>query len=79
MLNIHSVSFTSMPTKKSQPVLEIPPDIKRALAKSKVAKAKFEKMPPSHKREYLGYVLEAKKAETRTRRIEKMIAELEKE
>ncbi|MBI5080119.1 MAG: YdeI/OmpD-associated family protein [Chloroflexi bacterium] len=59
-------------------MLEIPPDIKKALAKSKAVKAKFEMMPPSHQKEYLGYVLEAKKAETRVRRIEKMIAELEK-
>jgi uncharacterized protein YdeI (YjbR/CyaY-like superfamily) len=67
-----------MPTKNPKPVLEIPPDVKKALAKSKAAKAKFEKMPPSHQREYLGYVLEAKKAETRARRIEKMIVMLEK-
>lgn len=64
--------------KKIQRALAIPSDIKKALVKSKTAKAKFEKMPPSHQKEYLKYVLEAKKAETRTRRIEKMIAELEK-
>ncbi len=72
-----SVSFHSMPKKKIQRVLAIPPDVKKALDKSKEAKAKFEKMPHSHQKEYLEYVLEAKKAETRARRIEKMIAELE--
>ena len=58
-------------------VLTIPPDIKKALAKSKLAKAKFEKMPYSHQKEYLGYVLEAKKPETRARRIAKMILAIE--
>jgi uncharacterized protein YdeI (YjbR/CyaY-like superfamily) len=67
-----------MPKKKIQRMLTIPSDIKKALAKSKEAKAKFDKMPYSHQKEYLGYVLEAKKAETRARRVEKMIAELEK-
>ncbi len=50
----------------------------RESPKSKEAKAKFDKMPYLHQKEYLGYVLEAKKAETRARRVEKMITELEK-
>lgn len=53
--------------------IEIPEELTKALNKNKFARAAFEKMPPSHKREYAGYILEAKKAETRERRVEKAI------
>jgi uncharacterized protein YdeI (YjbR/CyaY-like superfamily) len=49
----------------------IPIELAEALRKDKAAKAKFDAMPPSHRREYAGYVAEAKKAETRQRRAAK--------
>ncbi len=54
----------------------IPPDLRRALSKSKQAKAAFDRLPPSHRREYLEYIDEAKRPETRARRIEKTVARL---
>jgi uncharacterized protein YdeI (YjbR/CyaY-like superfamily) len=54
----------------------IPPDLRRALSKSKRAKAAFDRLPPSHRREYLEYVNEAKRPETRARRIEKTVTHL---
>jgi len=57
-------------------VVEVPADVRKALAKSQKARAAFQKLPPSHQREYLEYVEEAKRPETRARRIEKTIAQL---
>ena len=40
-----------------------------ALAKNKKAKATFEGFPPGQKREYVAWVVEAKQAATREKRI----------
>ncbi len=45
----------------------------RALEGSPEAAQKYYSLPPSHQKEYLDYILEAKKPETRLRRIEKVI------
>ena len=37
-----------------------------------LAKERFTKLPPSHQREWARYISEAKKDETKLRRIEKM-------
>ena len=50
--------------------------MKRAPAKKKAAHMAFEKLAPSHPREYIRHGIEAKKPETRQRRIEKMIEKL---
>ena len=50
-------------------VLKMPPDLKAALAKNRKALASWEGFPPSVKRDYLEWVLEAKQEATRTRRI----------
>jgi hypothetical protein len=59
------------------PTDTVPPDLEKALKKSAAAKAAFEGLSPAHKREHVKHVLEAKKPETRARRIEKTIATLE--
>jgi uncharacterized protein YdeI (YjbR/CyaY-like superfamily) len=38
-----------------------------------VAAAHFERLPYSHKKEFLDWIASAKKEETRTRRLEKLI------
>jgi hypothetical protein len=55
----------------------VPSDLARALRQNKTAAAAFKKLAPSHRREYVGFVTEAKKSETRARRIQKTIAALE--
>jgi hypothetical protein len=55
------------------PTDEVPPDLATALAKSATARAAWQKMAPSHKREHVKHVLEAKRPETRARRIAKTI------
>ncbi len=49
--------------------VEIPDYFKDALAQNKTAFANFEKFSPSHKREYLEWITEAKTEATRTKRI----------
>ena len=49
--------------------LEPPPDLARAIAKNKGARRNFERFPPSAKRLYVAWVLNARKPETRARRI----------
>jgi nicotinamide riboside kinase len=56
----------------------LPDDMKRALAENKQLQAYFEKLAFSHKREYIEWVVSAKKDETRAKRIIGMIERLEK-
>jgi hypothetical protein len=55
--------------KKPKKPIPTPPDLRAALAKNRKAKAVFDAFPPSHKREYLEWIVEAKQPETRKRRI----------
>ena len=50
-----------------------PPEFTKALAKNKKALATFEAFPPSHKREYVEWIAEAKGEDTRQRRLETAI------
>jgi uncharacterized protein YdeI (YjbR/CyaY-like superfamily) len=52
----------------------VPPDLKGALAKSARARATFEKLSPSHRREYVEWLTEAKREETRRKRLETTLA-----
>ena len=49
--------------------LVVPLDLTRALSKNKTAKAAFEKFSYSHKKEYVGWIEEAKTEPTRNKRI----------
>ena len=49
--------------------IETPPDFAKALKADKAAQAAWERLSFSHKREYVGAIVEAKKPETRERRI----------
>ena len=53
-------------------------DIAEALRSNTAALSSFEGLPPSHKREYLNWIDEAKRDETRKRRIAGMIDRLTK-
>lgn len=58
-------------------VIEVPKDLLKELKKHKEAKAFFDKLSYTHKREYVMWVNEAKKEETRQNRIVKTIEMLE--
>jgi hypothetical protein len=51
----------------------LPADVAAALAASPATQALWNRLPPSHQREHLNHINDAKKAETRARRIAKMI------
>lgn len=47
---------------------EPPPALAQALAANERARREFERLPPSHKKRYVGWILAAKREETRRRR-----------
>jgi uncharacterized protein YdeI (YjbR/CyaY-like superfamily) len=48
--------------------LEVPNDLKLALKKNARARANFDGFPPSHRNEYIQWITEAKRPETRAKR-----------
>jgi uncharacterized protein YdeI (YjbR/CyaY-like superfamily) len=52
-----------------KPPPRIPAALKQALGANRRAAATFEKLPPSHKRDYIEWITEAKTAPTRERRL----------
>ena len=54
----------------------VPPDLASALKRDRGGAAAWEKLRPSLKREHVGALLAAKKAETRARRLAKIVASL---
>jgi uncharacterized protein DUF1905/bacteriocin resistance YdeI/OmpD-like protein len=59
-------------------VIEIPGDLMKELKKDKEAKTFFDKLSYTHQKEYVRWVEEAKKEETRQNRIIKTLAMLKK-
>ncbi|CAJ36210.1 YdeI/OmpD-associated family protein [Methanocella arvoryzae] len=57
-------------------VVDMPEDLARALSGCEMARSAFEKLSYTHKREYIEWITEAKKEETRARRIAKTIEKL---
>lgn len=57
----------SVPSKETE--LPVPDMLQKALIKNKNAKAAFEKFPPSHRREYITWIADAKTDTTRDKRI----------
>ncbi len=57
------------PRDKAPREVMVPEDLAAALAASSAAQASFEKFSPSHRREYIEWITEAKTEATRTRRI----------
>ena len=54
-------------------VATVPAELKRVFKSDKEAKSAFEKLSYSHQKEYVKWIEEAKKAETRARRVEQAI------
>lgn len=55
--------------RKPRPELETPPDLAELLASKPGAKERFAAFPPSHRREYIEWIAEARRDETRRRRL----------
>jgi hypothetical protein len=58
------------------PTDKVPADLAKALKRSSAAAAAWERLRPSLKREHVKSLLEAKKADTRERRLDKILATL---
>jgi uncharacterized protein YdeI (YjbR/CyaY-like superfamily) len=57
------------PKKPPKPELETPPELNAALDAKPAARATFDNFPPSCRRDYVEWVVEAKRPETRDKRI----------
>jgi hypothetical protein len=62
------------PSKPPKPAPETPPDLAAALADAPPARAAFDAFPPSCRREYVEWIVEAKRPETRAKRIAQAVA-----
>jgi uncharacterized protein YdeI (YjbR/CyaY-like superfamily) len=65
-----TTTLTPRPKKKAKPALEMSAEFAAALKKSKAAAKVFAEFSLSCKREYIEWIADAKRAETRERRIE---------
>ena len=66
----------SMEADTAPRTVAIPPDLARALSKSKQARALFDKQSYTHRKEHVQWIEAAKRPETRARRIEQVVARL---
>jgi len=73
MLNEQGVKAPRASRKPAPKTVTIPADLAAAFKNSKKARAGFDALSPSHKREYLEWITEAKGAETRARRLAQAI------
>lgn len=58
--------------------LVVPPELRKALAKSAPAKKAFEALSPGRRREYADHIADAKQASTKERRLEKILPMIRK-
>ncbi len=58
--------------------LEVPRDISEALARTRTAKDFFEKLAPTYRKHFIGWIVTTKRPETRAKRLKESLALLEK-
>jgi uncharacterized protein YdeI (YjbR/CyaY-like superfamily) len=68
VLNDDGVAVTRAPREKKAPA-RVPAELADALKKNKKARSAFDAFSPSHKREYVEWITEAKRDETRAKRV----------
>lgn len=61
------------PKKPKKPEIEVPSYMKTALNKNRKAKSAFDAFSPSHRREYVEWIAEAKTEATRDRRLDQAL------
>ncbi len=69
-ISLYDQGVPSKSKPKPKPALKTPADLQSALKKNKSASATWEKFSPSHRREYIEWITEAKRPETRANRLE---------
>jgi len=68
-LNAEGITAPPRRAARPKPPLRTPPDLGAALRKHTKARATWEDSSPSHRREYVEWITEAKRPETRARRV----------
>lgn len=61
------------PKRAAKPAAKVPPDLAAALQKNRKAAATFEAFPPGQRREYVDWIVDAKRDETRAKRISQAV------
>ena len=69
-LNEQGVRNPARSKPRNRKPVEVPADLEAALRKNRKARATFDALSPSHRREYVEWITEAKREETRARRVE---------
>jgi uncharacterized protein YdeI (YjbR/CyaY-like superfamily) len=69
------VKPTPKPKKERVPLV-VPPELKAALAKKAAARKSFDAMTYSHQKEYIEWIAEAKREETRKARVAKAVEQI---
>ena len=64
------------PKRAARGELEVPEDLRKALARNAAARRTFEGFSPSHRREYIEWLVEAKREDTRARRLAQTLEQL---
>lgn len=72
-LNEDGVPAPARGSRRPKPEAAVPDDMMAALRKNRKAQATFEGFSPSHRREYVEWITEAKRDETRRRRLAQAI------
>ncbi|HEX8492897.1 MAG TPA: YdeI/OmpD-associated family protein [Pyrinomonadaceae bacterium] len=65
-----------METDTAPRTVNVPPDLDKALSKSKAARTRFDSLSYTHRKEYAEWIESAKRPETRARRVEVVLARL---
>ncbi|MEK7468839.1 MAG: YdeI/OmpD-associated family protein [Planctomycetota bacterium] len=68
-LNLSGAKSPMSRPRTKKPEAKVPADLAAALKKNAKARATFEAFPPSHRREYIEWITEAKQEATRQRRL----------
>ncbi len=76
-LNEAGVKAPRAPRAKAAKPVRVPDDLAAALRRNRKAREAFESFSPSHRREYIEWITEAKRAETREKRLATTIEWLE--
>ena len=72
-LNEDGISVPKPKKRKASKIVRVPPDLAAAFRRNSKARATFEDFSPSHKREYVEWLTDAKTRETRVRRLQTAI------
>lgn len=74
LIDVGAKPDTARTPRAAKPVLRVPADLRDALAGNAAAKKSFDGFSPSARRDYIEWITDAKRAETRMRRLEQAIA-----